>query len=67
MARKDIGAIIPVERIHRYIYLLRGEKVILDKDLAELYVQTKGTQRFVGSDESTDQPCAWHRQGNLGR
>lgn len=33
---------IPVERIERTIYLIRGEKVILDHDLADLYeVQTK--------------------------
>jgi hypothetical protein len=30
-------AIIPVERIASRIYLIRGEKVMLDKDLAELY------------------------------
>lgn len=42
MTKKDIQGIVPMERIHRYIYLLRGEKVILDKDLAELYgVETK--------------------------
>lgn len=29
--------LIPVERIERRIYLIRGKKVILDKDLAELY------------------------------
>lgn len=33
---------IPVERIEKTIYLIRGEKVMLDRDLAELYeVQTK--------------------------
>ena len=37
MAKKDIGIIIPLERIHQFIYLLRGEKVMLDKDLAEFY------------------------------
>jgi phage regulator Rha-like protein len=42
MAKKDIQVIVPVERIHRYIYLLRGEKVMLDEDLAELYeVETR--------------------------
>jgi len=35
-------AIIPVEMIERKIYLLRGHKVMLDNDLAELYgVETK--------------------------
>jgi hypothetical protein len=30
-------SLIPVERIHRRIYLIRGHKVMLDKDLAFLY------------------------------
>ena len=30
-------AIIPVERIASRIYLIRGEKVMLDRDLADLY------------------------------
>lgn len=30
-------AVIPVERIASRIYLIRGEKVMLDSDLAELY------------------------------
>lgn len=34
---KTTGSIIPVERIHRSILLIRGHKVILDKDLAGLY------------------------------
>ena len=29
--------LIPVERIESRIYLIRGQKVIIDKDLAELY------------------------------
>ncbi|MCP4681603.1 MAG: ORF6N domain-containing protein [Desulfobacterales bacterium] len=29
---------IPIERIQKAIFLIRGQKVILDKDLAELYV-----------------------------
>ena len=34
--------IIPVERIQQVIYLIRGQKVVLDKDLAGLYgVTTK--------------------------
>ncbi|HJZ89734.1 MAG TPA: ORF6N domain-containing protein [Gemmataceae bacterium] len=36
------GALIPPERIERAILLIRGQKVMLDKDLARLYgVQTK--------------------------
>jgi hypothetical protein len=30
-------AVIPVERIASRIYIIRGEKVMLDSDLAELY------------------------------
>ena len=34
--------IVPLERIANKIYLIRGMKVILDKDLAELYdVETR--------------------------
>ncbi len=31
------AAVIPVERIERSIFLIRGERVIIDADLAELY------------------------------
>ena len=45
MARTKIGAaseIIPVERIAASIYIIRGQKVMLDADLAALYgVETK--------------------------
>jgi stage V sporulation protein SpoVS len=34
--------VIPVERIAASIYLIRGEKVMLDSDLAELYGVTTG-------------------------
>src|SRR5437867_13210653 len=35
-------SLIPVERIEKAIYLIRGEKVMLDRDLAKLYrVSTK--------------------------
>jgi hypothetical protein len=38
--------LVPLERIESRIYLLRGEKVILDRDLAELYeVETKALNR----------------------
>jgi hypothetical protein len=30
-------SIIPIERIEKAIYLIRGEKVMLDRDLARLY------------------------------
>ena len=39
---------IPVERIEKSIYLIRGEKVILDRDLAELYaVETRVLNQSV--------------------
>jgi len=34
---KDGGSIIPIERIQKCIYLIRRHKVLLDRDLAELY------------------------------
>lgn len=41
MARKA-SALIPLERIERKILLIRGHKVLLDSDLAELYgVETR--------------------------
>ncbi len=45
---KDSLAKIPIERIERTIYLIRGEKVILDRDLAELYgVETRVLNQSV--------------------
>ena len=43
MARKRQSAgLVPPERVDRSILLVRGEKVLLDADLAELYgVETK--------------------------
>jgi hypothetical protein len=42
MAKTETESMMPAERIQHCIYLVRGEKVILDKDLAELYgVETK--------------------------
>jgi hypothetical protein len=35
--------IVPLERIEKSIYLIRGQKVMLDRDLAELY----GVKTFV--------------------
>ena len=41
-------ALIPVEMIERKIYLIRGDKVLLDGDLAELYgVEVKHLKRQV--------------------
>jgi len=42
------SGLIPVERIERAIYLIRGEKVMLDRDLAALYgVETRILKRAV--------------------
>jgi hypothetical protein len=41
-------SLIPSERIERKIYLIRGEKVMLDRDLAELYgVETRVLNQAV--------------------
>ncbi len=37
MPNKKVVALIPEERIIRRIFLIRGQKVMFDKDLAELY------------------------------
>jgi hypothetical protein len=40
--------LISIERIEKTIYLIRGEKVMLDRDLAELYqVHTKALNQAV--------------------
>ncbi len=36
------GILVPVETIHSKIFLIRGHKVMFDKDLAELYGVTTG-------------------------
>jgi len=44
----DKSVVIPVERIQSIIFLIRGQKVLLDKDLAELYgVETKVLKQAV--------------------
>lgn len=45
---QKLPAVVPVERIEKMILALRGEKVILDADLAELYgVRTKVLNQAV--------------------
>ena len=42
-------SLIPIERIEKAIYLIRGEKVMLDRDLAALYeVETRALNQAVG-------------------
>ncbi len=41
-------SLVPVERITQAIVLIRGQKVMLDEDLAQLYeVETKALNRAV--------------------
>ncbi|MFO7670935.1 MAG: ORF6N domain-containing protein [Bacteroidales bacterium] len=48
MATKDPEIVIPDEVIMNKIYLIRGKKVMLDRDLAELYgVETKVLKQTV--------------------
>src|SRR5881394_2959765 len=43
------ASLIPIERIEKAIYLIRGEKVMLDRDLAALYeVETRAVNQAVG-------------------
>jgi len=48
MAEKEITKSAPDEVVMNKIYLIRGQKVILDSDLADLYqVETKALKRAV--------------------
>lgn len=48
MATRNAPTLIPIERIERRILLIRGEKIMLDSDLAELYgVSTKALNQAV--------------------
>lgn len=43
-----VSALVPIERVEQVILLIRGEKVILDTDLAKLYgVTTKALNQAV--------------------
>ena len=45
---KDLIDVIPAERIENRIYLIRGKKVMLDRDLAGLYgVETRALNQAV--------------------
>lgn len=45
---KENASLIPTERIERAILLIRGEKVMLDADLAVIYgVSTKALNQAV--------------------
>ncbi len=48
VGRMDEKSLIPIERIARQIYLIRGQKVMLDFDLAALYgVETRTLNQAV--------------------
>lgn len=45
---KEIQTFVPIEKVNQLILLIRGQKVMLDRDLAELYrVETKVLKRAV--------------------
>jgi len=57
MAKKRAGSVIPVERIERAILLIRGQKVMLDRDLAELYgVKAIALRQQVSRNEARFPP-----------
>ena len=48
MSENNYKSMVPDEAIMSKIYFIRGKKVMLDKDLAELYaVETKQLKRSV--------------------
>ena len=48
MAKKELQALVAEQKILNKIYVIRGEKVMLDQDLAEMYgVETKQLKRQV--------------------
>ena len=54
---KAAGDLVPVEVIERRIYLIRGQKVMIDSDLAELYqVLTKSLNLAV---RRNTRPFTW--------
>lgn len=52
MAKKEIALVIPDEVVMNKIYFIRGYKVMLDSDLAELYeVETRVLNQAVNRNE----------------
>ena len=57
MSSPHATQLIPIERIEKLIHLVRGEKVLLDADLAKLYgVETKALTRAVKRNRSRFPP-----------
>ena len=49
----NTGSVVPIERIEQSILFIRGEKVMLDSDLAEIYgVETKALNQAVKRNAS---------------
>ncbi len=54
MAKKELQALVIEQKILNKIYIIRGEKVMLDKDLAEMYgVETKVFNLSVKRNDSS--------------
>jgi hypothetical protein len=48
MAKKELQSFIEEQKILNRIYVVRGQKVMLDRDLAEMYgVETKQLKRQI--------------------
>jgi ORF6N domain len=48
MTKKELQILVAEQKILNHIYVIRGQKVMLDKDLAEMYkVETKQLKRQV--------------------
>jgi hypothetical protein len=59
MARMDV---VPPERIEKAILLIRGQKVLLDKDLAELYAARRALPRRLRGHSRANDPTAGTEQ-----
>lgn len=52
-----MSGLVPAERIEKSIFLLRGHKVMVDMDLAELYAgRIPGTVYVIGEAEQSREP-----------
>lgn len=52
MTKKDLVSVVPDEIVMNKIYFIRGQKVMLDSDLAELYeVETRVLNQAVLRNE----------------
>ena len=65
MSKKSSKSVMPVERIASAIYVIRGEKVMLDRDLADLYgVETRALNQAVNRNvQRFPKDCAPRMRG----